>query len=155
MDLFNSGRGLVAALDSPGFPINIYFEGWGGYAATKSLVTGIKIQQQSGVQFLHTLRDFIYIYVYGERIGSMSISGVSFASSCGGSGGCHGLESVNAYYLNNRVSQKAAPTTIVIGCGTPFFGFLTGVDIDFNDPEQLLAQYSLKFQVIPEASSLG
>ena len=155
MDIFNSGRGLVAAIDSPGVPVNVFFDGWGGYGGTKSIVTSIKVTQQGGVQFLHTLRDFIYIYVYGERIGSMQIGGMSFAGACKGGSSCHGVEYVNAYYLTHRVSQQAAPVTIVIGCGTPFFGFLTGMNIDFTDTEHLISGWSLNFNVIPESSSLG
>jgi hypothetical protein len=155
MDLFSNQRGRVTAIDSPGVPMSLFLEGWGGYFGFKSIITQVRVIAQGGVQFMHTLRDFIYIYVFGERISQMNISGLSFFAPCGSANGCHGLEYVNAYYLFNRVSQRATPVTMVLGCGTPFFGFLVGMVIDLNNPEDLIGQFNLDFRVVPEQSNLG
>jgi hypothetical protein len=154
MDIFKSQPGKVAAIDSPGVPMSLFIEGWGGFFGFKSIITEFKVQAQGGVQFMHTLRDFIYVYVFGERISQMSISGISFFYDCGG-GTCHGLEYVNQYYLANRVSERATPITTVLGCGTPFFGFLVGMTIDLNNPADLIGQFALDLRVIPEQSTLG
>jgi hypothetical protein len=154
MDVFRSSRGRVAAIDSPGIPMSLYIESWGGFPIFKSIVTSIRVGQQGGVQFLHTLRDFIYIYVFGDRIGTMSITGLSFWDKCDAPG-YHGIEYVNGYYLDNRVSQRAAPLTVVIGSGTSFLGFLVGFNFDFNNPDDLIAQFCLELRVVPEASDLG
>lgn len=154
MDLFNTQRGRVAAVDSPGIPMSLFIEGWDGFFGFKSIITQIKVVAQGGVQFMHTLRDFIYIYVFGERIGQMTISGLSFFISCDETP-CHGLEYVNQYYLDNRVSERATPLTVVLGCGTPFFGFLVGMSLDLNNAEDLIGQFSLDLRVIPEESTLG
>jgi hypothetical protein len=155
VDIFSNMRGVVSAFDvDTGIPCNMYVEGWAGFYGFKSIITEFRVQAQGGVQFLHTLRDFIYIYVFGERIGQASVSGLSFWDTCDG-GGVHGLEWVNYYYLQNRVSQRATPVTIILGSGTPFYGFLTGLTLDLNNPENLIGQYALNFNVIPEQSSLS
>jgi len=154
MDILNAQRGRVVAIDNPGIPMSLFIEGWGGFFGFKSIITQFTVVQQGGVQFMHTLRDFIYIYVFGERIGQMSINGLSFFTSCESSP-CHGLEYVNQYYLENRVSESATPLTVVLGCGTPFFGFLVGMTMDLSNPEDIIGQFKLDLRVIPEQSSLG
>ena len=134
--------------------MSLFLEEWEGFFNFKSIITGVSVEQQGGVQFLHTLRDFIYIYVFGERISAMQVSGLSFWDKCDAPT-YHGIEWVNAYYLNNRVSERATPVTLVLGLATAFFGFLIRFKFDYNDPEQQIAQFMLDFRVIPEASSLG
>lgn len=155
MDIFNHSRGRVVAHNEPnGIPMSCFLEGWGGFFGFKSIVTSFRLEATGGVQFLHTLRDFIYIYVFGDRISSMQISGLSFWDKCDAPG-AHGIEYVNAYYLNNRVSQRATPVTMVLGMGTGYLGFLVRLFYDYNDPENQIAQFTLDFRVIPEASALG
>lgn len=155
MDIFNYSRGRVVANDQPStIPMSLYLDGWGGFTGFKSIITSVKVEGQGGVQFLHTLRDFIYIYVFGDRISSMQVSGLSFWDHCDAPS-FHGIEWVNGYYLNNRVSELAAPLTLVLGLTAGFFGFLVRLLFDYNDPENEIAQYTLDFRVIPEASSLG
>jgi hypothetical protein len=153
-DIFSNQRGRVVAVDSPGVPMSLFVEGWGGFFGFKSIITGMKIYSRVGVQFAHTLRDFIYIYVFGDRIGDMNISGISFFVGCGG-GACHGLEYVNSWYLANRASQRASPVTVVLGCGTPYLCFLVDMTLDMNDPENLIGQFNLGLKVVPEKSNLG
>ena len=154
MDIFNNQPGMVAALDSPGIPMSLFIEDWGGFDGFKSIITEFGVIQQSGVQFMHTLRDFIYVYVFGERIGQMTISGLSFFTFCDGDT-CHGLEHVNQYYLDNRVSERATPITVVLGCATPFTAFLVGCKLNLNNPADMMGQFSLDLRVIPEQSTLG
>lgn len=154
-DIFSHSRGRVVAHNEPsGIPMSLFLEGWGGFFGFKSIITNVKLEATGAVQFLHTLRDFIYIYVFGDRISSMQISGLSFWDRCDAPN-YHGIEYVNAYYLQNRVSERAAPVTMVIGLGTPFFGFLVRFSFDYNDAEAQIAQFTLDFRVIPEASALG
>ena len=152
-DIFLTNRGLVTAIDGPGTPMSLFIDNWEGFFGFKSIITGFSVKARGGVQFLHTLRDFIYLYVFGERISEMAIRGVSFWDDCDAPS-FHGVEYVNAYYLDNRVSELADPITVILGLGTPFFGFLTSFDFEFRDPEQVLAEFTLGLHVIPEASLL-
>ena len=154
-DIFLHSRGRVAAYDNPnGIPMSLFLEGWRGFFGFKSIITQVQVEQQGGVQFVHTLRDFIYIYVFGERIGRMQIQGLSFWDRCDG-GFYHGIEWVNAYYLANRTSNRASPVTVVVGLGTPFFGFLVGFAMNYSKPEEQIAEFVLDFRIIPESSALS
>src|SRR6516164_8002127 len=133
MDFFETSPGTVVALSSPGVPIALYLENWGGYSEFNSIITSFGVQTAEGVQYLHTLRDLIYVYVFGPRMAPLHISGLSFALQCEnlmsllGMAG-HGLEYAIAYYLFNRVSSTGVPVQIVLGGNTPFFGFLDGAE---------------------------
>jgi len=168
MDLFGTQPGAVVAVDSPGIPMGMFLEQWGGYLPFKSIITGFEIQMQSGVQFMHSLSDFIYVYVFGERISRVTISGVSFAFVCerldertpqaDGTSiftpNYHGLEYVAGFYNTNRVSSSGTPLTIVFGVDTVVSGFLIGCGISLTDNERQLANFSLTFQAIPQTTDI-
>lgn len=175
MDLFSTQPGAVVAVPSPGTPMTMFIQGWGdgssAYIPFKSIITGFSVQTQSGVQFMHTLRDFIYVYVFGERIAPVTINGMCFAHVCerldemapvpGFPGGqsvffpnYHGLEYVLGFYNTYRVSTLGAPLTLVFGISTVLFGFLVGAQVTMADPENRIVQFSLQFQAIPQATLL-
>lgn len=160
VDIFSAQPGSVTAIDSAGLPpLTLFLEGWGGGPAFNSIITGLSIQQQAGVQFVHTLREFIYVYVFGERIGDITVSGLSFARGCTGAAGAlnlqyHGLEWVNAFYLTNRATVRASPLVFVLGLASPFVGFLVGCNLQVNDPERGLGQWTLRFATVPQKTKL-
>jgi hypothetical protein len=162
MDIFSSAPGRVSAIDSVGVPILLLIgddsenrphnSNFGSLGAMGSIITGIKGQSQGGFQFRHTLLDFVYLYVFGERVGQLSLEGISFAEQCIPRG-FHGLEQVNAYYLDNRVAERADPVTIVLGLDLAFYAFLTGFSFDLSDTEKGIGRFSLALHVIPETRS--
>jgi hypothetical protein len=171
MDIFSSQPGSVVAVPSSGVPMATFLQGWGGYLPFKSVITGFEVETQAGVQFMHSLRDFVYIYVFGERIAPVTFSGVSFAHVCerldertafqglpaGRSGfvpNFHGLEYVLNYYNTNRVSTTGAPVTLVLGLNTVLFGFLLGARVGLQDSERRVANFSLQFRAVPQATLL-
>lgn len=154
-DIFSSVRGVVTAVSSIGVPVGLAIQYWGGYQFFKSVVTNMTFQSQGNVQFLHTLRDFIYIYTFGERIGELTIHGVSFAFPCEHpSQPTHGLEYVLAYYSINRTAARATPIPIVLGSSTTFWAFLTGIKLDFHDAEKNMGQFVMTFHSIPGLAPL-
>lgn len=172
MDIFSSNPGAVVAVDGPGTALSLFLEGWQGYAPFKSIITGFGIHTQDGVQFQHSLRDFIYVYVFGERITEVTLSGLSFAHVCerldnrqdvvGFPQGqstfrpnWHGLEYVMGYYNTYRVSTTGTPLTLVFGLNTILYGFLVGTSIGFQDTEKLLSTFELTFRALPQTTLLA
>lgn len=154
MDIFNTNPGRVAAIDSPGIPMDLIVDDWDGFSGFKAILTGVEMQAQCGVQFLHTLRDFIYIYVFGDRISKLRLSGISFWDKCGDPDlDFHGIEHAYQWYLDHRVSQIADPVLVVLGFSTVFFGFVTGFTIDFKDTESLTAGFTIDMSVLPEETT--
>jgi len=169
MDIFSSQPGAVSAVQGPGIPMSLYVQGFSGYGPMKSIITGFEIQTKSGVQFMHTLRDFIYVYVFGERMAPLTIHGASFAHVCdrmeevlrnpltGQSvfvPNYHGIEYALGYYGNARVSSSGVPVTIVVGLTTVLFGFLTDGSARLDDAESNVGRFSFMFQSLPQASLL-
>lgn len=156
MNIFSAGPGAVTAIDEGGFPpAALFLEGWNG-PTFNSIITGVSLQHQGNVQFMHTLQEFVYLYIFGDRMGDMMVSGVSFSRTCAtgiSTIQAHGLEWVHSYYLFNRVALRARPVSLVLGLTTVFQGFLVGSGIALNDPQQGLGQFTLKFAVLPPRSS--
>jgi len=148
-DIFSNDPGVVSVFQGPGTPLAFYLENWGDIQFFKSIITGFQVESQGGVQFMHTLRDFIYIYVFGERIGTVIISGLSFQQLCPGGDSGHGLEDVIAYYGSNRVLERADPVTMVFGLSTVFYGFLTKLTGGVQDPSTKMGSFALQFQTVP------
>lgn len=158
MDIYNNIPGTMVAIPAVGVPMVIFMEGWVG-PAYKCIVTGFQLQTQSGVQFMHTLRDFIYVYVFGDRIAPLTISGVAFRiNACPllnpGLPNIHGYEYALNYYNLNRVGTRGRPLTIVLGLSVVLSGFLTESSIGVQDTEHNIANFSFGFQTIPQSTFL-
>src|SRR5271165_5385492 len=84
-----------------------------------SIITRFTFSQAVNAQFLHTLGNAIYIYTFGDRIGQVTISGLSFANDCNGNGistsGAHGAVNMIQWYQTNRLSNRGSPVRILIG----------------------------------------
>jgi hypothetical protein len=154
--IFASQPGHAAVLVDPtDSPLPIVFDEWGGVAATKSLITEMAIVRDGNYQFVHTLRDLIYVYAFGERIGSLRIAGISFAGGCGDNTNVSGIENVLAFYEANRIGNRNTPMTVGIGTTDAgrFSGFLTRLQVGISRPEARLAQFAFELSTIPRGSS--
>lgn len=109
-------------------------------------VTGFAVELQGNYQFLHTVNDFVYLYVFGDRIGELVVTGMGFyGNGCGNEGNiCELL----TYYMANRVAKKQNPITIGLGDCKNFMSFLTGMRIEASRPETNVAQWVLRFNVL-------
>lgn len=156
MDILGNIPGAVVAIDSsPGVPASIYMEGWGGYNKFKSIITGFRLQSQGNIQIMHTLRDFVYLYSFGERIGNIVINGFAFTGQCRSLNNVlSGFEYAHGYYLLNRASSRPTPVAIVLGAMTAFYGFLTEFSAEMSDAERMVSTYSFIFKTIPQPSFL-
>lgn len=116
-------------------------------------VTGFSVEQGTNVQFLHTINNFIYTYVFGDRIGELIVSGIGFikpACRFGPFTASGSMCELNTFYQENRVSNpsKMRAMSIALGeCGA-FWGFLTGMRLGLPRADVLVGQWSLRFQVL-------
>lgn len=162
-DIFSSGPGRVTQLVGGGLPMtltigntasNNFYDAWRGFTGFKSVITGLAIQEQSAVQFLHTLRQFIYVYTFGERIADVSINGLSFMANCQDNFAANpapvtGLEYLVSFYRVNRIGTSGVPLAINIGSFISFWGFLVGLRAEIVEPGTGLAQFSMAFRCPP------
>jgi len=124
------------------------------FTAHKSIITRLTVAHQCNYQFLHTVGNEIYIYVFGDRIGQVTISGMSFTEACCGptnpfSGNGHGFEEIMKWYEAHRVAAQQQPIEVMIG-QTGIQGFVVGLSGDVVDPATRLMQFGLTIMVLPK-----
>jgi len=166
-DIFSAKPGKVVAVDGTGLPMNISIgrpataglkdSRWLGFSGFKSIIQGIGLNGQAGVQFMHTLGDYIYVYIFGERAGDLQIHGLSFHSTCDDPDPdpnlVTGIERMIEYYENFSVTTYPLALTVTIGTLISFDAFLIGHSPQIVNPETNLAQFTLTLKYIPNSQS--
>lgn len=156
--IFNStdqtvtNRGRAVALEIPGTtPGSILdVEGWGdGFRQRKSIFTSVTIAEASNYQFLHTLGNRIYIYVFGDRIGQFSLSGISFFDNCTPDRRT-GISHVIQFYRDNRITVRPGPVKVTLDPDTVLSCYLIGMRGAVMQPvSDRMFQFSLSFALLP------
>jgi hypothetical protein len=124
-------------------------------------VTGYTLELNTNHQFLHSLDEFIYVFAFGDRIGELTLSGISFTGTvCGTSGPITdaAADSIYKYYADNRLAAKTIPAQITIGgnqSSAQLLGFLTGMRLELPNPANPIAQWTLRFAVILNPAAGG
>jgi hypothetical protein len=122
-----------------------------GWSTHRSIITRITMSMQGNFQFLHTIGNDIYVYAFGDRIGQISIFGLSMTRDCKSPGDTkHGFEKVYKWYQDNRIAKKKAPITISIGQDTTIEGFVVGLNADAVDPQTRVMQFAIQMAVFPK-----
>lgn len=144
---------MVASFPDPTLPATttLNVEGWGGFQGFKSIITRVNVAAQGNFQFLHTLGGNIYVYVFGDRVGSLGISGLAFDSVCDDAAGTIGIERVLDYYAQNRIANRKTPVKVTIGVKTTLAGYLVAVAGDVVDPKSKIYQFNLQFILAPQS----
>jgi hypothetical protein len=74
-ELFNNKPGIIMALtadDKEDNPFRMVIEDFPENGAEQGvIITELAVQRHGNFQFMHTLKDLIYVYSFGERIGQM------------------------------------------------------------------------------------
>lgn len=149
--LFASKPGQVVQLDDPALPCSTRFMSLSpniSYETERSIVTRLTVSQEVNLQFLHTLGSGIYVYVFGDRMGQITLSGLSFACSCP-DGVDLGAEKMMMWYKSNRASKRSAPVRITIGKSV-IEGFVKSFTEDVVDPSLSLVQWGVNIASLPE-----
>lgn len=122
------------------------------YAAHKTIITRIGLSAAGNFQFLHTIGNDVYVYVFGDRMGQIVIHGLSFAQACPGekqSATSHGFELLYQWYVANRIAARKAPVNATIGINTAFQGFVTALNGDVQDSLHRTIQFQLTIATLP------
>lgn len=148
MSIFGTAPGTVSkVMEIPGMSLPAIIK-VPGLDPTTLAITSAGFSQDANVQFMHALRQHIYVYSFGERMGSIEIHGVSFYRSCS-TGVTSGIKSLFNFYKFNSVSIRSTPLTISLG-SEGVQGFLKGIRSTFDDPGQGVVGFMLVLSSMPE-----
>ncbi len=116
------------------------------------IITTARISGDSNVQFMYTLRDAIYLTTFGDKMGSMSLSGYLFLTSplvCGRNSGAVPLKTFYDKFFESYVIKRPDPLKILIGTTLTIKAFLLSFQMQITDPQFMLGQFSMQLAVVP------
>lgn len=114
----------------------------------KTIITRVSTSESGNFNALHTIGNDFYVYVFGDRIGQITISGLALSENCAVNDGVHGIEKVTEWYRQNKLANRLEPVVISIG-RTPIEGFLIGCTSDIVDPGTRIASFNLSLMAPP------
>jgi hypothetical protein len=162
INFFATAPGSIIALPGVGFPMRLSLEGWRGFPAEQAVFTKLGLAERVNVQFLHTLKDYVYVYSFGDRLADLQVGGVMATSPpCdptdpgGGQGKPTGFERVYRYWREHRLSAAGSPVAVAIGVKIKILAFLISCRLDFEDPERGLAGFLLDLKYAGQGALVG
>lgn len=149
-DVFNSRPGSVAIVPSDFvIPGKVHISGFEPAAA---LIAGIDYIQNTNQQFQTSLDGAVYLYVFGDQMGTVNIHGIAFPVLCDGAK--EGILEVLKFYAGKRASAQPNPIEVQIGSSEVISGFLTSVrimtEVVAEDPGSFLNKYTLTINALPQ-----
>ena len=152
---FAHRRGQVARVipqvNAPGgvLPLRIIADGMDMHTPqTRAIVTQAAIVENGNFQFLHTLDETVYAYIFGDRIGELRLSGICFSDTCNGQSS--GLQQISEQYKKNKISKLGRPVSVGFGnAAMNYIGFLVGMGLEVADAERNLGQWTFRFNTFP------
>jgi hypothetical protein len=148
-EILTCRRGLVIPMRIAcrgGIPAKIKFDPT--FEPTAALISSISWNQSVNVQFQPTLGGPVYVYVFGDLMGNVTISGVAFAGTCDDRSQT-GIQEVFDYYNSNRASQRSEAVIVTYGPESSE-GFLTRLALRPTDPERMTAQFQMTIRTLPK-----
>jgi hypothetical protein len=119
-----------------------------------AIVTGMTLEMSGNYQFLHTLNDLVYFYSFGDRVGTLTLTGLGFMAACPGSAKGSVMKMYD-YYMEKRASKSdGIALNIVLTADSKsikLWGFLTGMRLDISDSQMgTVGYWSMRFEVLPQ-----
>lgn len=142
----NQMPGLMKVF-ATGAPVRLTFTmaGWfAGASIQNAVLSGVSASTQGNYQFLLTMRNYTYVYVFGEKMGDIVVSGIA-ALECGEV--LHGLTHAMDYYNSYRLGFTGSPVVLQFATYVAN-AFLVGGTFQYMDPKSRLAKFQFKFKTI-------
>ena len=148
MNIFSVRPGVAIAVPDPeAVPAIISVQGWGGFTTRNALINGIQLTRGENFTIAHSLRDSIYISLFGERIGEFSMRGLVFQGKCD-TGVDDGLSQIMEYYDSTRLTSAKGPIAVQYGR----FGFnalLVGASYGLSNPSTNIGEFTFQLKLLP------
>lgn len=117
-------------------------------AAQNTIVTSLQIDENVNAQFMYSLSDTVHSFIFGDKLGQLTIGGVAVSAMCqaGNSNGTSksGLESIQLLYRKYKYSTYRRAMDIAVA-NVPYKCYLMGCLIDYSDTQNHFTRFSLRF----------
>ena len=155
----SNGKNVVVVPVENAVPAVIAFEnvltgaGAAGELETESvIITGIGMDMETNMQFSMSLRNVVYVYALGDRMGRVIVSGMGFSGLCGNSTEATGFAAVANFYKKRRASISPQPIVLNVGDVT-LSAFLTSMRAEASNDIPGTFKFVLTLSTVMEASS--
>jgi len=129
--------------------------------AHRSIITRLSLSQQVNAQFMHTLGSLVYVYVFGDKIGQMTLHGVSFPGLCDANEAdgkpmpenrreSTSVEPILQWYNEHKMSRRQQPVRITMGRNIVLEGFIQALSVNVSDAATGLAEWAMQLAILPE-----
>ena len=120
------------------------------------ILTGVQLELSGNYQFLHTVNDFVYFYSFGDRVGLLTLTGVSFLNTCDSveKDGAK-LFRIYDWYNENKATKREGKSLLVAltppkGEPVRLYGFVTGVKVDLQQGNTgPIGYWTVRLEVLP------
>jgi len=150
----NAGR-VVRVLppgNTPMLPLNI--DDWDGFEGQTAIVTGIDFDRTVKAQFRDMFDESVYVYVFGDKLIDLRLTGLLFARHCDNSSvphvHAHGVDGLLAYYDNNAVSVRDTPVVVQVGESPGMHAVLYSVKVQADDNEHGIGKFVMLLKAMSQ-----
>ncbi|HBT76617.1 MAG TPA: hypothetical protein DEB39_06750 [Planctomycetaceae bacterium] len=170
--IFQNGNGIATGFFnvSPGGILSVisigdFSQKNAGASSCRAIVTDHPIEEAANANVMYAADGHIYMHVPGDKVGSMTVSGLAFSGFCQGefqgesntynfNDQTTGFERVLKWYRANRVSNpsKNDPIEITLGGGLILKGYLGSFSARVADVSTRLYSFTLPMYIAPEQS---
>lgn len=128
-----------------------------GLSAGSLIVTGMTLEMSGNYQILHTVGSLIYFYSFGDRIGTLNVTGIGFVGACDEAKKFDIGATYQKYNAMKAVKKGGEAISVVLNSGggqqIKLWGFLTGFRADIADSQMgTVGYWSMRFEVAPDTS---
>ena len=134
-----------------------------GASQYRAIITDHPIEEAANANVMYAADGHIYMHVPGDKVGSLTVSGLAFSGFCSGeslenennysfNNQTTGFERVLRWYRANRISNptKNDPIEITLGGGLVLKGYLGSFSARVADVSTRLYSFSLPMYLAPE-----
>lgn len=145
--------GLVVAGDALPFAVSlggVYgVPAFSEAALSRAILSGFSVRGEGGIGIAETLREKLYVYVFGERAGEARVTGLGFAGLCGAPTNATGFDYVLDYYEAARATTSGVPVRLIFSPATVLFGYMKGFTFALEDPSTGVGTFAFDFKWMP------
>jgi len=155
VNVFPSAVGIPSVhVDPFAVPMGFSLQNFPAMSISHCVLQGVSGTTQGNYQFMLTLRNFTYVYVFGEKMGNFTVTGLSMSG--GMEGGCSGNVSADSgmrnaiqYYNDYAISITGMPVAVTMA-GWSAWAFLVGARFTAMNPKSQIGQFQLDLRTITQ-----